>query len=215
MQRELLRVLQEGEIRRVGGKEIIKVDVRVISATNRDLRELVKSGDFREDLFYRLNVVYIDLPPLRDRKEDVPLIVSRILDEINQREGRKVQLEKSALRALLRYDWPGNVRELENWVEKSVLMLEGDVIHEGDVHLEHDPSRQGGVSTLFESDYKNAKEAFLREYLKAVLARNQGNVTKAAQEAGIVRSSFHKMMRKHALRARDFGGRAEPSENGS
>src|SRR5262249_49601314 len=121
MQRELLRVLQEGEIRRVGGKEIIKVDVRVISATNRDLRELVKSGDFREDLFYRLNVVYIDLPPLRDRKEDVPLIVSRILDEINQREGRKVQMEKGVLRALLRYDWPGNVRELENWVEKSVL----------------------------------------------------------------------------------------------
>jgi DNA-binding NtrC family response regulator len=210
MQRELLRVIQEQEIRRVGGKETIKINVRVISATNRDLKELVKRGEFREDLYYRLNVVFIELPPLRDRKEDIPLIVQRLLEEVRTTDGdREVKIEKGAMRALLKHDWPGNVRELQNWLEKTCLMLESDMIRETDVRLEggDQGSSVGGVSGLFDSDYKNAKEAFLREYLKAVLARNQGNVTKAAQEAGIVRSSFHKMMRKHQLRARDFGAR--------
>jgi diguanylate cyclase (GGDEF)-like protein len=209
MQRELLRVIQEQEIRRVGGKETIKINVRVISATNRDLKDLVKRGEFREDLYYRLNVVFIELPPLRDRKEDVPLIVNRLLDDVKtQNDGREVRIEKGAMRALLRHDWPGNVRELQNWLEKTCLMLEGDTIHETDVRLEGGDQKGSGsgISGLFDSDYKNAKEAFLREYLKAVLARNQGNVTKAALEAGIMRSSFHKMMRKHQLRARDFGG---------
>jgi len=208
MQRELLRVIQEQEIRRVGGKETIKINVRVISATNRDLKDLVKRGEFREDLYYRLNVVFIELPPLRDRKEDIPLIVNRLLDDVrNTNDGREIKMEKGAMRALLKYDWPGNVRELQNWLEKTCLMLEGDLIHETDVRLEPGEKGEGGIAGLFDSDYKNAKEAFLREYLKAVLARNQGNVTKAAQEAGIVRSSFHKMMRKHDLRARDFGAR--------
>jgi DNA-binding NtrC family response regulator len=203
-------VIQEQEIRRVGGKETIKINVRVISATNRDLKDLVKRGEFREDLYYRLNVVFIELPPLRDRKEDIPLIVQRLLEDLkNQAEGRDLKIEKGAMRALLRHDWPGNVRELQNWLEKTCLMLEGDTIREAEVRLEggEQSSGGGGVSGLFDSDYKNAKEAFLREYLKAVLARNQGNVTKAAQEAGIMRSSFHKMMRKHQLRARDFGTR--------
>jgi diguanylate cyclase (GGDEF)-like protein len=210
MQRELLRVIQEQEIRRVGGKETIKINVRVISATNRDLKDLVKRGEFREDLYYRLNVVFIELPPLRDRKEDVPLIISRLLEDMKSGpDGKEIKLEKAAMRALLKHDWPGNVRELQNWLEKTCLMLEGDTIRETDVRLEpgEQGSGSGGVSSLFDSDYKNAKEAFLREYLKAVLARNQGNVTRAAQEAGIVRSSFHKMMRKHTLRARDFGAR--------
>ncbi|MBI3723408.1 sigma 54-interacting transcriptional regulator [bacterium] len=209
LQRELLRVIQEQEIRRVGGKDVLKINVRVISATNRDLRDLVKKGEFREDLYYRLNVVFIELPPLRDRKEDIPPMLLRLIEEHKQQEGRELKLEKAAMRAILRHDWPGNVRELQNWFEKTCLMLEGDTIREADVVLDGEGrgSAAGGVSGLFDSDYKNAKEAFLREYLRAVLARNQGNVTRAAGEAGIVRSSFHKMMRKHGLRARDFGGR--------
>jgi DNA-binding NtrC family response regulator len=214
MQRELLRVIQEQEIRRVGGKETIKINVRVISATNRDLKELVKAGEFREDLYYRLNVVFIELPPLRDRKEDIPIIVQRLVEDLKQQDGREVRVEKAAMRLLIKHDWPGNVRELQNWIEKTCLMLEGDTIREEDVRLEpgEDGAKGGGISGLFDSDYKTAKEAFLREYLKAVLARNQGNVTRAAQEAGIVRSSFHKMMRKHSLKGRDYGLRGGPIE---
>ncbi len=206
MQRELLRVLQEGEVRRVGGKDIIHVDVRVISATNRDLRTLVKEGDFRQDLFYRLNVVSIELPPLKDRKEDIPLLVQRLLEDATTPDGRPVKLAKEALRTILRYDWPGNVRELQNAIEKAVLLMEGDTIEPDHLRLGGDgPAPTTGVSRLFELDYNEAKQHFAREYLKSALARNGGNVTKAATESGIVRSSFHKMMRKHGLAAKDFG----------
>ena len=204
MQRELLRVLQEGEIRRVGGKDIIHVDVRVVSATNRDLREMVNQGEFRQDLFYRLNVVALDLPPLRDRKEDIPLIVERLLEDVTTVDGRPIKIEQDALRAIMRYDWPGNIRELQNQIEKMGLLMEGDVIRAEHVRLEGDGQPLAGVSRLFDMDYGEAKQAFAREYLKSVLARNGGNVTRASGEAGIVRSSFHKMMRKHNIHAKDF-----------
>ncbi|MEZ6185350.1 MAG: sigma 54-interacting transcriptional regulator [Planctomycetota bacterium] len=204
MQRELLRVLQEGEIRRVGGKDIVKVDVRVISACNRDLAGMVKSGEFRQDLFYRLNVVSIELPPLRDRKEDIPLLVESFLDEIAEAEGRRFQISKNAMRALLRYDWPGNVRELQSFLRKKVLLVEGDVLEEQDVQLDDGGQVSHGISKLFEVNYADAKTTFAKEYLKSVLSRNGGNVTRASAEAGIVRSSFHKMMRKHGLTAKDF-----------
>jgi diguanylate cyclase (GGDEF)-like protein len=206
LQRELLRVLQEGEIRRVGGKDMIKVDVRVVSSANRDLRDLVKRGEFRQDLFYRLNVVPLELPPLRDRKEDIPLLVQRFLDDARTADGRRLKLDKEALRAALAYDWPGNIRQLQNWLEKTVLLIDGDTIRAE--HVRFEGERGGGapgVSRLFESEYNEAKQAFAREYLKSVLARNSGNVTKASAEAGIVRSSFHKMMRKHGISAKDFG----------
>jgi len=204
MQRELLRVLQEGEIRRVGGKDIVKVDVRVISACNRDLAAMVKSGEFRQDLFYRLNVVSIELPPLRDRKEDIPLLVESFLDEIAEAEGRRFRISKGAMRALLRYDWPGNVRELQSFLRKKVLLVEGDVLEEDDVQLDDRAQVSHGISKLFEFQYSDAKTTFAREYLKSVLSRNGGNVTRASAEAGIVRSSFHKMMRKHGISAKDF-----------
>ncbi len=203
MQRELLRVIQESEIRRVGGKEIIKVDTRVISAVNRDLKELLAKGEFRQDLYFRLNVVAIELPPLRRRKEDIPLLVQHYLRDLGKREGRHVKIEKAALRKLLRHDWPGNVRELENCLEKTVLMLEGSTITEDEIMLDGE-GRSGAHPSFFDMQYKEAKEAFLREYLCHVLTRNNGNVTRASQESGIVRSSFHKIMRKHNLNARDF-----------
>ncbi|MBL4849826.1 MAG: sigma 54-interacting transcriptional regulator [Planctomycetes bacterium] len=206
MQRELLRVLQEGEVRRVGGKDVIRVDVRVISATNRDLRQLVQDGQFRQDLFYRLNVVSTDLPPLRDRKEDIPLIVEKLLTKVRTAEGRTIKLSKEALRAILRYDWPGNVRELQNQIEKAALLMEGDTITEEHLRFDGDAVPKTGVSALFDLAYSDAKAAFAREYLKAALARNGGNVTRAAQESGVVRSSFHKMMRKHDVSAKDFTG---------
>ena len=209
LQRELLRVLQEGEIRRVGGKDIIKVDVRVISATNRDLRAMVKGETFRQDLFFRLNVVSIELPPLRDRKEDIPLLVQRVLDEVRTPDGRAPKVDPEAMRLMLKYDWPGNVRELRNFLEKTSLLIDGDTIRPEHVRLDGEPASGGGyrgVSKLFELQYEDAKSGFAREYLKSLLARNGGVVTKAAAEAGIVRSSFHKMLRKHGLMAKDFGG---------
>jgi len=137
LQRELLRVLQEKELRRVGGKDVLPVNVRVIAAANRDLRTLMRTGVFREDLYYRMAVVTIDLPPLRERKEDIPLIVDRHLKDLAKAQGRAaVSLDKSALRVLLRHEWPGNVRELHNVLERTVLMLDGDVITESTVALE-------------------------------------------------------------------------------
>ena len=207
LQRELLRVIQEGEIRRVGGKEIIKVNVRVISATNRDLRAMVKEDRFRHDLFYRLNVVSLELPPLRDRKEDIPLLVQRVLDEVRTPDGRGVKVDPEAMRLLLRHDWPGNVRELKNFLEKTALLIEGETIRPEHVRFDSEGgSGYRGVSKLFDLQYEEAKAGFAREYLKSLLARNAGVVTRAAAEAGIVRSSFHKMMRKHGLAAKDFGG---------
>ena len=193
MQAKLLRVLQEGEVRRVGGKDVIRVDVRVISATNRDLRTLVQDGQFRQDLFYRLNVVSTDLPPLRDRKEDIPLIVEKLLATTTTPEGRQVKVSKEALRAILRYDWPGNVRELQNQIEKAALLMEGDTILEEHFRFDGESSPKSGVSALFDLSYN-------------ALARNGGNVTRAASESGVVRSSFHKMMRKHDVSAKDFSG---------
>ena len=174
MQRELLRVLQEGEVRRVGGKDIIKVDVRVISATNKNLGDLVKSGAFRQDLYYRLNVVAIELPPLRERKEDIPLIVQRLLEETRTVDGRTVKVEKDAMRAILRYDWPGNVRQLQNFIEKTVLLIDGDTIKAEHVKVdasEGDGGRAAGVgspSRLFDLRYEEAKNAFSKDYLKAL-----------------------------------------------
>ncbi len=127
---KLLRVLQEGEFERVGGNETIKVDVRVIAATNRNLEELVETGEFREDLYYRLNVVPIYLPPLRERREDIPVLVEYLIDKINKQQGREIQITPEAIRMLMQFDWPGNVRELENCLERSAIMCTDNTIGE-------------------------------------------------------------------------------------
>jgi diguanylate cyclase (GGDEF)-like protein len=218
LQRELLRVLQEKEVRRVGGKDVIKVDVRVISATNRDLKDLMKRGLFREDLYYRMNVVSIDLPPLRERKEDIPLLVERFLADAARAQGRPrpIEVDKGALRKLLRHDWPGNVRELHNVLERTLLLLDGDVIREEHVDIESRAAGTGktkeaqGANTdtgigagFFDMNYKEAAEAFKAEYIRRVLARHAGNVTRASEESGLLRSSFHKIMRKLDVSAKN------------
>jgi hypothetical protein len=128
MQMKLLRVLQEGEVRRVGGKDAIKIDVRVISASNKDLRRLVDEGRFREDLFYRLNVVRVALPPLRERREDVPLLVEHFLRDESDARGAKKRMSREAMDLLARYPWPGNIRELKNVVERAKILSEGETI---------------------------------------------------------------------------------------
>jgi len=134
VQVKLLRVLQEGEFERVGGTETIKVDVRVIAATNRDLPRAVAEGRFREDLFYRLNVIHIEIPPLRERREDIPLLVQHFIDKYTRLTGKQVNgIAPSALDRLLAGDWPGNVRELENAIERAVVLASGDLITDADV----------------------------------------------------------------------------------
>ncbi len=127
---KLLRVLQEGEFERVGGNQTIKVDVRIIAATNRNLEELVDENEFREDLYYRLNVVPIYLPPLRERREDIPVLVDYLIDKISKQQDRRLQISQEAIRLLMQHDWPGNVRELENCLERSAIMCTDNLIGE-------------------------------------------------------------------------------------
>lgn len=148
MQAKLLRVLQEKEFERVGGTETIKVDVRVIAATNQNLRQAVLDGRFREDLYYRLSVVPLFLPPLRERKRDIPLLCARFVDKYNEEFGRKVSgVSPEALEMLAEYDWPGNIRELENAIERAVLLSKADVLETGDFSFGIDPARLLSLGT--------------------------------------------------------------------
>ena len=191
---DLLRVLQEKEFRRLGGTEVIKVDVRIISATNRDLAEALRQGIFRSDLFYRLNVVSIPLPPLRDRKEDIPLLAKHFLKryaiEINKKVDR---LEPRALESLMNYNWPGNVRELENAVERGVVISQSRELTEKDFAF-----LQSGPTPLAEGGIKNLQE-LERLHVLRVLDENHWNISKSASELGIDRVTLYNKIKKYGL----------------
>ncbi len=206
----LLRVLQEGELKRVGSAESIKVDVRVIAATHRDLPKLVKGGKFREDLFYRLNVIAIPLPPLRDRIEDVPLLAHHFLRRYTDRLGKKVKtLSPEAIELLCGYRWPGNVRELENAVERAVVLCRGEGITPADLPpaisgrtaplVREAPSADD--STWLSMSYAAAKEQALRRfeksYVEALMRACDNNISAAARKAGMDRSNFKRVLRKY------------------
>ena len=206
MQKKLLRVLEEGEIRRVGGKDVIKVDVRLITATNKNLRELVLQGKFREDLFWRLNVIRIRIPPLRERKEDIPLLAEYFLDKIaKERGGERKRLSAAALRKMLSYDWPGNVRELQHSLERAHLLARSSVIKEEDIVLEGEiqPLQSPTSFDLALKPFREARDQFTRWYLEKVLEEHEGVVSKAARSSGISRETFHRLMRKYGLRPRN------------
>jgi DNA-binding NtrC family response regulator len=209
LQVKLLRALQEREIRRVGGTRHIEVDVRVVSATNRDLRELVAKGGFREELYYRINVILIKLPPLRERRGDVTLLAHAFLRKYG--ESRQPPLRGFApetFQALEAYSWPGNVRELQNVIERACALADGDTIEIGDLP-EHVRTRQIAstaplpalASTL---PLKDAKARWMKEleaaYLAGLLKRHEGNVSQAARDAGIDRKTFHRLINKYGLR---------------
>src|SRR5689334_10325076 len=195
----LLRVLQEGELKRVGAADSVRVDVRVIAATHRDLPKLVKSGKFREDLFYRLNVIAIPIPPLRDRIEDVPLLAHHFLRRYTDRLGKKVKtLTPEAIELLCGYRWPGNVRELENVIERAVVLTSKEVLDVDDLPPGFQDAPQAGaqveVFSLAHLPYAQAKRlamrAFERRYLTALLEKHNHNVSSAARAAGVDRSNF-------------------------
>ncbi len=209
LQAKLLRVLQEGEVRPLGEKTSVPVDVRILCATNRDLAERVEAGAFREDLFYRLNVLRVELPSLRERREDIPLLASHFLKEVLKKEKRKERdliLSQSALKALKRHHWPGNVRELKNTIERAAVFASSDRITAEEIELvfHREPGEEKAEETDAPGDYREAKTAFEKAYIERMLRRHEGNVTRASEEADLQRGYFHRLMKKYGLKAADF-----------
>ena len=215
-QSKLLRVLQERQFYPVGSEAPVAVDVRVIVATNKDLEEQVRRGLFRDDLFYRIHVIPVHLPPLRERKEDIVPLVDHFLKKCRQQMKKDVKgLSPEALRKLMLHDWPGNVRELENTIEYAVAMTRKDMV--GDDYIlpgKVTPQEAGlGLNGAREKSLagseglrslKDARDAFERDYLTQVLALAEGNVSHAAKLAGKYRADFYDLLKKHDLRADDF-----------
>lgn len=205
-QAKLLRVLEERLYYRLGGEEPLPLKARLIVATNRKLEQEVTAGRFRQDLYYRLAGVQIDLPPLRERRKDIALIAGYFLQKFRGEGSANIHgFSAAALRVLEAYHWPGNVRELRNVVEQSLIYAHGPLIEEHDIHLRPLSSPNAGLFTdLLHRPYDQAKEAlttqFKAEYLRALLQRHQGNITAAARESGIARSSLHRMMADLGLR---------------
>jgi DNA-binding NtrC family response regulator len=192
-QAKLLRVLETGEVQRVGSSRTRKVDVRVLSATNAPLGEMVGEGGFREDLLYRLNTVEIRLPPLRDRREDIPVLALHFLRREADHYGKEVEgFSDDALQALIRHPWPGNVRELEHAVERSLLMARGPEIQVGDLGLRR---REDGT-VYFEQLTLDEAERIL---IEKALARHDGNVSRAADALGLSRSALYRRLQRHDL----------------
>jgi len=199
VQAKLLRVLQERRFYPLGSGRPIEVDVRVIVATNKDLEAEVKNGSFREDLFYRIHVVPIDLPPLRQRKEDIPPLAEHFLRDISQRMKKDMKgFSAMAVQKLMLYDWPGNVRELENTIEHAVAITQHDVISE-EIIL---PAKDLPAKPL--KPLKEAVEDFRKGYLVRLLEFTKGNVSRAAEMAGRYRADFYNLLKKHNLKPEDF-----------
>ena len=208
-QAKVLRVSQERSFERVGGTQPIEVDVRIVAATHRDLEREVEEGRFREDLYYRLRVVEIALPPLRERREDIPLLAERFLKQLAERLGRdRKRLSEEALAGLVRYAWPGNVRELRNAVEQAAVLSSGPAIEEEDLRL--DPraatASAGSVDTTlpFREAKQGAVETFERAYLLRALRAHGGNVSRTAEAIGMVRQSLQQKIRELGLRDEDW-----------
>lgn len=190
IQVKLLRVLQDGTFERLGGTETLKVDVRVISATNRNLEDDLKTGKFREDLYYRLNVISLWLPPLRERKEDIPLLIEHFANK----SGKRIKFSAEAINALMEYDFPGNVRELENIVERCFTLSEGDVIHKEDI-----PSHILRKDTSSIPKLSDVTSEVEREHILRVLRITGGNKTKAAEMLGISRKTLWEKMNTYSI----------------
>ncbi len=194
MQVKLLRAVQEREVREVGAEYATKVDVRIITATNKDLAECVKAGTFRHDLYYRVSVVPLAVPPLRERKDDIPLLAQHFLKQSAKRSNKDVRgFTPAAMHRLMAYPWPGNVRELENAVEKAVVMSRQDMV------VPELLPTAGMASDIGLKPLTEAKEEFERSYLRNVLQMTGGNISRAAQFAGRYRADFYKMLKKYGL----------------
>jgi two-component system response regulator AtoC len=198
LQLSLLRVLQEKEFTRVGGGKSIKVDARIIAATNRDLKKAVDEGKFRDDLYYRLNVISIELPPLREHKEDIPLLVHHFIEKFNiEMEGKVERIAEEALEILMKYNWPGNVRELENVIERAMVITKGTLIKAEDLHLSPQVLKEKGAAQLTADKTIKSLE---KKHIAQVLEENTWNIQKSAEQLGIDRVTLYNKIKKYKLK---------------
>ena len=205
LQAKLLRVLEEGKLRRLGGKVELDVDVRVLSATNRDLKQEIKNQRFREDLFFRLNVFQVALPPLRERREDIPLLVQYFVDKFNGESSKRVTgVHPEAMEIFKGYDWPGNIRELRNSVERAVILCEGELLMRD--HLPPDMAGKGPEKQSFKVPYGLTLDAVEREYILGSLQRNGGNKARTAEILGVSEKTLYNKLNRYAAEARERQG---------
>ncbi|HXJ79721.1 MAG TPA: sigma-54 dependent transcriptional regulator [Candidatus Methylomirabilis sp.] len=197
LQVKLLRALQSGEVRPVGSTQAITVDARVVAATNRELEPMIRQGSFREDLFYRLNVIAIVLPPLRERREDIPRLAEHFLARFAQRQGRGLRLSAGAMEQLLRYAWPGNVRELENAMERTAILARAETIEPGDLppHVGAGLSLGSAPSLAAEQTLAEAERA----HISQILERHGWNHTRAAEALGIGRTTLWRKLKEYGI----------------
>jgi len=201
-QSKILRVLQEQQFQRVGGSRTLSIDVRVIASSNKDLEKEIEKGTFREDIYYRLNVIPIEVPPLRNRVEDIPQLMEIFLDECaKQNRSKKKVVTQNILDLLLNYSWPGNVRELKNLVERLAIMTDKDVIDEYDLPAPYRPKAKDDIASVearlfLSNSIKEAREIFEKEFIKRKLIQHSNNVTKTAEAIGVQRSHLYKKLRK-------------------
>jgi len=207
IQAKLLRVLQDREFERLGGTKTLKVDVRVVAATNQDLRAALEQGSFREDLYYRLNVVPINIPPLRERREDIPYLLDRFIARFARESGKPMRsITPAAQKVLMEFHWPGNVRELENIIERAVALSSGDVIDVGDIRLDLSPTKSGGTSPATSAMSATSAvpfpppgmtlEHFEDEMIREALRRANGNKSQAARLLGLSRNALRYRLSK-------------------
>lgn len=225
LQPKLLRVLENREFKRVGGTQVVRTDVRVIAATNRDLRQMVNEGTFREDLYFRLGVINIGLPSLRERREDIPLLVESFLADVGSRrpDQPKLRLTADALEMLLSYAWPGNVRELKNVIERAGSLANESTIERSDLQLSHpmsssaraqasvqiqvkepDSNEVSHITVDLNLAYKDGKQvvldAYEYDYLKKLITEFDGNISQASKQAGLTRFHLRELLKKHDLK---------------
>jgi two-component system response regulator GlrR len=198
VQVKLLRFLQEKEIKPLGSTKTQRADVRIVSATNRNLPAAIAEGVFREDLYYRLNIVPIFIPPLRDRKEDIPLLANHFLLKFAKEFSKDVkELSPLALQKLVGYNWPGNIRELENKIQQTVVMATSNVVQPEDIDLP-------GELNTFKEEKSKVLSQFEYSYLTKLLSLHEGNISRASRAAGMDRKNFWQLMKKHSVVAKDF-----------
>jgi len=202
LQAKLLRVLEEGRLRRLGGKVELEVDVRVLCATNRDLKAEIKAVRFREDLFFRLNVFQVALPPLRERREDIPILVQHFVEKFNADSGKRVSgVHPDALEVLRHHEWPGNIRELKNAVERAVILCDGELILRE--HLPPDMSLKGGTEKqAFRLPFGLTLDLVEKEYILASLTRHGGNKARTAESLGVSEKTLYNKLNRYAAEAR-------------
>jgi transcriptional regulator with GAF, ATPase, and Fis domain len=212
LQPKLLRVLETREIKRVGGDRNIEVDVRAVAATNRDLRAMINEGTFREDLYFRLSVIHVELPPLRERREDIPVLIQTFLDLVTDRwfqgQDRRFEVTHEAMDRLCSYSWPGNVRELRNNVERAASLADGDRLGLADFRVQARPTTSAVPTSAIQQvpsgmPFKDAKQKVVDQfeiaYLSSLLERHRGNITRSAQEAGLTRYHLRELLKRHGI----------------